>query len=351
MNRRPAYTLIELLVATASASVLMVGLSSALYVSSRALGIDEGAIAARNKADLALSRLMEDVREARSVLQLTPNVVEVRVPDRDADGAEETILYEWSGVSGDPLLRSLNGGTAYEAVLDVRALNFSTLRQTLPALDVTLAPPPPWPVIEAVSSVKVDSAGNHLTLPAPAGIAAGEALFACVVIHNVDTGSVIPPSGWIELDLNEDANHVTFGLWWKLATASEPADYSWRWTGDEKSTAAGLRISNQYAGNPITAISRQDGKSKNPECPSATTTLDNSLVLRIGGFHDDEIDTVGETGLSGHTDVYMDQVEKAGIGVGSQVVTAAGSASGSASFVLEKSKEYRTLTVVVAPEQ
>lgn len=350
MTLRRGYTLIELLVATASASVLMIGLSSALYVSSRALETDEGATLVRNSADMALSRVLAEVAEAIRFTTLDSTTLEFTVPDRDADGQFETLRYGWSGIAGDPLMRSLNGGTDIPMIRDVQSLDFVKLTQTLTALDVTIVPPPPWPVLESFSSAKLDSNVNQLVLAAPAGVLEGEALLACVVVHDVPMSSMIPPAGWMQLDLNEDANHVTFGLWWKLAGASEPADYAWRWTGDDEAIGVALRISNQYAGNPFTAIATSSGKARSAECVATAATLDNSMILRIGGFHKDTVDTTGETGLPAHTDVYMDAVNEASCGVGYQVLKSAGD-TGAASFALKNSKEYRTLTVVVAPKQ
>lgn len=350
MKLNRGYTLIELLVAAASASVLMVGLSSALYVSSRAMNLDDGAIARRNAADMALSRVLADVAEANRFLTLDPTSLEFTVPDRDADGLVETLRYSWSGVAGDPLLRSVNGGADIPLIQDVQSLDFAALTQSVTALDVTLAPPPPWPIVESSSSVKVDPKANGLTLPAPAGIQQGELLLTSLVIHNIDMATIVPPSGWAAIDLNQDVTHVTYSFWWKLAGVSEPASYLWRWTGDEGAVGVGVRISNQYAGNPITSFVGANGLSKDPECPATTTTLDNSLVLRFGGFHHDEIGTAGVTGLAGHTDVYMDKVIDVTNGVGYRVQKSAGD-TGTANFTLKSAKEYRTLTVVVAPKQ
>lgn len=350
MKRRPGYTLIELLVATASASVLMVGLSSALFVASRALNLDEGAIPVRNHADMALSRLMADLREARLFNQLLAEEVEFTVPDRDGDGVDETLHYVWSGTAGDPLFRSVNGGTSHEVLKNVRSLNFESYTRSVSAVDVAVVPPPPWPIVESISSVLVDPEINQLVLPAPTGVTEGDLLLACVAVHNVDMNSFIPPTGWMLLDLNEEANHVTFGLWWKIASASEPASYDWRWTGDDLAAGVGLRVSNQYAGNPFTAVAPTIGKSETPECLSTSTTLDNSMVLRIGGFHKDEIETVGITGLPSHTDLYMNATSEIGIGVGYRVQGSAG-LTGTANFELTASKEYRTVTLVIAPNQ
>lgn len=350
MNAPRGYTLIELIVATASASVLMVGLSSALFVSVRALEMDNGATLQQCRAEHALSRLMADLGEATRFETATTTTLSFYVPDRNDDGLEELIGYSWSGVAGDPLMHAQSGRTAI-LLKDVTSLDFRSVLQNLTALDVTVQPPPPWPIVESTSLVEVDPKSDSLTLPAPNDIEPGEFLLAAVAIHNDRKDSLSPPAGWSVLDLNVEDGKVTLGVWWKIATSSEPTDYTWTWSGDEEAIGVGLRISNQYAGNPITSFAVGNGNSTSPGCPTTGVTLDNSLIVRLGGFHKDKVGTAGETGLIDHTDVYMDEVSKdVSLGVGHRVQEAAGN-TGVANFVLTSNEEYRSLTVVIAPEQ
>lgn len=347
---RRGYTLIELLVATASASVLMVGLSGALFVSARALDADEGATALRSDADAVLARVADDLRDARRFEQLDPTAVRFRVPDRDGDGADETIAYAWSGVSGDPLTREINGGGAVELLADVRSLDFASITSTLTALDVTIEPPPPWPVLEGFNATKVDPKEDYITLTTPAGAAVGELLIATVATDNDKSGSMSAPTGWALIDLGEQAGKMSFGVWWKLVEASEPATHTWNWSGTEEAIGLMLRISNQYAGNPITAFMTNSAKSTSGDAPAATSTLDHSMALRLLGTDKDSVSTAGVTGLPGHTDVYMDEASKVSTGCGYEIVTAAGAVS-AASFSLQNNTDWRALTLIIAPKQ
>ncbi|RME39298.1 MAG: hypothetical protein D6788_05780 [Planctomycetota bacterium] len=124
MNRgwrtfRRGTTLIELVLAMAVASLVLVGLGTAAALASRAMpGQPHPASLAREGRDV-LDRMAEELLTATgfSDSDRTPNSVTFTVPDRNADGVDETIRYSWSGVTGDPLKRRYNGNTA-EVVAD-----------------------------------------------------------------------------------------------------------------------------------------------------------------------------------------------------------------------------------------
>lgn len=349
MRTRDGYTLIELVVAIASASVLMVGLSSALFVSARALEMDNGATLQQSRAEQALARLMTELGDATRFEGAGVNALAFYVPDRDGDGLEERLAFSWSGVAGDPLMFEQNGRSVV-LLNDVASLDFQTVTQSLTAQDVTIATPSPWPIVESSSFAEIDPKASSLVLPAPSGTVEGDLLIATVAIHNDRVDSLTPPSGWTTLDVGLGEDKVTLGVWWKLATDAEPSDYTWNWSGDEEAIGVGLRISNQYEGNPITAFLAGNGKSSTPECPSVAASLENSLVLRVGGFHKEKFDTPGDTGLIGHTDLHMDGVsDDVSLGIGYRVQLVTGD-SGVANFVLNGDEEYRTMSLIIAPE-
>jgi hypothetical protein len=75
------------------------------------------------------------------------------------------------------------------------------------------------------------------------------------------------------------------------------------------------------------------------------------LVLRMGGFDDDDI-TVGNPGLAGHTAINMDKSSTGNGtvsgGSGYYIQTVAGD-SGYAEFQLTTSEEMRTVTLGIRP--
>ena len=83
-----------------------------------------------------------------------------------------------------------------------------------------------------------------------------------------------------------------------------------------------------------------------------TTTVANTMIVRVGGFDDDDI-IVDTPGLTGHTAITMDRdrIGAAGIcsGGAGYIQQAAIGASGTSAFSLTASEQYVTVTFAIAP--
>jgi len=97
-----------------------------------------------------------------------------------------------------------------------------------------------------------------------------------------------------------------------------------------------------------------DGKDdQTPPSPSVTTTVINTMILRLGGFDEDDVD-IDITGLSGHTTITMDMSKASssaasgGAGYSYQLETGN---SGAVNFDFRGSlkEQYRTVTLAIAP--
>ena len=82
-----------------------------------------------------------------------------------------------------------------------------------------------------------------------------------------------------------------------------------------------------------------------------TTTVADTVVLRLGGFDDDDINT-GAPGLSGHTAINMGDSGNGGStasGGSGYVLQSTAGGSGTSSFALTDSEEYRAVTIAITP--
>src|SRR3990172_3247135 len=118
-RRRLGHTLVELVTALASGTILLAGLGSVMMIASQ-IAYTPVSSEKRLRAAEAFNRLAEDARFATFFVTHTSNVLEFVVADRNSDGSAERIRYEWSGVAGAPLLRTLNGGTPVALVDSVQ---------------------------------------------------------------------------------------------------------------------------------------------------------------------------------------------------------------------------------------
>jgi prepilin-type N-terminal cleavage/methylation domain-containing protein len=124
-HRSGAFTLVELSVSIAIVSVLMLGMGSAMLLASRAVPDARSPAGATVSAGQAVEQLVTELQYATAVLGRSAVMIEFTVADRDADDVPETIRYEWSGTSGESLIRTCNGGAAVEILPDVHDFDLS----------------------------------------------------------------------------------------------------------------------------------------------------------------------------------------------------------------------------------
>ncbi len=202
---------------------------------------------------------------------------------------------------------------------------------------------------EEFTEEKVSSDDTKITIDTPAGTSEDDLLIVAVVTEEDTSGSLAPPGGenWTEIDLDVKGDDVTLGVWWKLAEASESSSHEFTWSGGKQAYGWIMRFTDHDTSSPINATANGEGKSETPESPAVTTTVADTLIVRIGGFKGKDI-TVDAPGLSGHTAITMDKSDKCSGGAG-YVTQAATGSSGTSNFSLTKSKEYRAVTIAIAP--
>ena len=130
-TRRRAFTLVEVLLALALATVVLSALQSLIMISGRAIPDADGVQASAVGASNALERLTTEVSVAVEVLEVTSTSITFSVNDWTGDDKVETIKYAWSGFAGDPLLRAVNGGLAGVLVDSVQSFSLTAETSSL----------------------------------------------------------------------------------------------------------------------------------------------------------------------------------------------------------------------------
>ena len=105
----------------------MAGLGSVMFIA-RQVAYTPTAASRRAKTADIINQISDELRYATVITQQTAQILEFVVADRNNDGTAEKIRYEWSGVAGDPLRKTVNGGTAVDVLTSVYAFNV-TLQQ------------------------------------------------------------------------------------------------------------------------------------------------------------------------------------------------------------------------------
>ena len=250
-----------------------------------------------------------------------------------AEGDEQASSYWPSGTTGifqDDSSGTVVGAAAYET----QGLSGST-----GSASFSMTGSKKW--VAATIAIEVN----------PGGSIEGDLLIAAVA---TDAAEIIsPPSGegWTLIDHGTYSTYVTLGIWWKLAEAAESSTHTFTWTTNERSYGWMMRFSGHDPTTPIHIFASGGGNSNSPDCPSVTTTKDNCMILRIGGFDDDDVN-VDNTGLSGYTTITMDESNSGNgtcsAGAGYKEQPSPGS-SGVSEFSLTNSEQHRTATIAIAP--
>jgi prepilin-type N-terminal cleavage/methylation domain-containing protein len=115
--RRSGFTLIELVLSTSIIAVILLGVQSAMVLASGSNRSSASQLSL--SSGRAVDLLSADLSCATSILSSSATGIQFMVPDRNGDNSPETITYSWSGVSGDPLLRSINGGASTTVLASV----------------------------------------------------------------------------------------------------------------------------------------------------------------------------------------------------------------------------------------
>jgi hypothetical protein len=210
--------------------------------------------------------------------------------------------------------------------------------------------PPAGPVFEEFTEAAVSNA-TSVVINKPAGTGTGDLLIAAVAGDGSIASTLTPPAGWNLAHVSNQDGQITFGVWWKLAGASESSTYSFTWSGARHAYGWIMRFTGHDPATPINAVTNTSGSGSAPQSPSVTSTVDDTLILRLGGFDDDDI-TAGAPGLTGHTAINMADTgngpSTVSGGAGYVLQPTAG-ASGTSSFALTASEEYVTVTIAIAP--
>ncbi|HUP75158.1 MAG TPA: hypothetical protein VM282_19090, partial [Acidimicrobiales bacterium] len=140
------------------------------------------------------------------------------------------------------------------------------------------------PLFRSASSAALTGAsGTTLTVSRPAGVQVGDLLLAQIRYRNPATG-LIAPAGWTLVG-TVTAGQANHQVYYKIATASEPLSYAFTQGSDAGRMSGGIgAYSGVNAAAPINAWAASSGDLAALVAPSVTTTVNNTMVLRLWGW-------------------------------------------------------------------
>ena len=110
-STRRGYTLLELTISMPLLAILMLGMASAISISSRSVPDSRTVPSAIVAVTGKLNQMADELNYATAISARASSDITFVTPDRNGNGSADTIRYRWSGIVGDPLLRSYQGST------------------------------------------------------------------------------------------------------------------------------------------------------------------------------------------------------------------------------------------------
>ncbi len=128
---REGWSLLEMVLALAVTSTLLLSLGSAMLLASRALPEARSPTARTVAGADAIESVVAELRYAVAINQRSGRMIEFTVADRGGDATPEVVRYEWSGTVGDPLTRRYNAGASVEVLANVQDFSLTYDLQTI----------------------------------------------------------------------------------------------------------------------------------------------------------------------------------------------------------------------------
>jgi hypothetical protein len=340
-NRR-AFSTVELLVSLSVASVLTLGLSSAIIVAGRSLDVPAQPIEANSLVGNAVGRIKDALVEAKGI-ELSANSAVITVNDRDGDGFDDTITYRMD--DGRLLEESDLSGKRVIAE-DVSAMKISA-NQFVPSDEVDRQV---W--FEGVES-KDTGAVSETQLDFPPGCVIGDFLVS-IVAYEDDSGVIpIATAGWNLVDV-QVGTKMTIAAWFKRKESEGENSVTISWTKNSDSIGCVMRLSGQSSSSPLMTWNRDagrfDGSGTGPSAPALNVDSEGSLVLQAVMTKKTALSS-GNSGLNGHVMCCSRQKGDSILAVSTrQIGSATGIVDSNNRYEFSRSANYVMLALAIGAE-
>lgn len=124
---------------------------------------------------------------------------------------------------------------------------------------------------------------NTLVIAKPAGVAAGDLLLAQVTVEKGSDITITAPAGWALVLRTNRSGDIGQAIYWKAATGSEPASYTFNFNQANKAAGGILRYTGVDTTSPIIASTGNSGEA-NPMRGLSVASEPNSMLVGFWGL-------------------------------------------------------------------
>jgi type II secretory pathway pseudopilin PulG len=272
---RRAYSLVELMIAMVTGSILITGMTASVLMSQRSLAIltdGQDRIASQRQV---LNQLRTDLREATSINMTDPSVWSVVVPDRNNDGVNESIQYRL------PTTTSTISRNAWSTEIFYPNNNLVHFMRDKPSMPVQPTNPAiNRVVIEGVSANSSNETVSRLTVNCPGTSNVNDMQIAILASGPGLTNLVVQGNSWQSM-YSTSTGSLRLAIWARLVS-NDSTDIVFTGSGGDRLSACVIRLSGHDDAFSHSPINRLSGSStRNPSCYGHMTFTANELHFRV----------------------------------------------------------------------
>ncbi len=220
----------------------------------------------------------------RTSLEGTLISLDAGATDLDGDPLTYAATNLPAGLSINPTTGLISGTIAFTAAPGPYAVSI-TVRDgaTVDATDtfswtVTDVTPPAGITLRSVSYGSNNAVVTSIVATRPAGVVAGDVLLASIDTRG--SSVVTAPAGWTLVRMDLNASSLRKSTYVRVATGSEPATYTWTFSGSRLAAAVIHAYSGVDTTTPVDAVGGQVNASGTAvTAPSITTTVANTMLV------------------------------------------------------------------------
>ncbi|MDQ0823953.1 hypothetical protein QFZ60_000126 [Arthrobacter sp. B2I5] len=197
-------------------------------------------------------------------------------------------------------------------------------------------------VRQSVSQAVNTTATTTLRIPKPANVAQGDLLVGCVSLTGGTIAAAGVPAGWTVLaSVTNIANPKVYG-YYKVATASEPADYAW--TTSSTTSGGGIARYTGTSGPDAAATTGSGAAASSGTIPAVTTTAANAMLVGCMSVNSSSVTLTSPAGMSQAVEAGARRFEVA------DGIQAAAGASGAKTWNFSAAREWAGWLVALRPK-
>lgn len=268
-TNRHAFSTVELLVSLSIASVLTLGLSGAILVSSQSLDLPEPPSHSQLLVDNSFGQIRDRVADAKHIQVDRERITLI-------SSGENGDVQSTYALDGDEILESIGTSPKRSIMKGVEGIDISSTTAT------PLIQEQPQVSCEGIRTTSVGGK-RAITVPYPAGSVVGH-LLLLVLAYDSDSGSVpTADPGWtfVRLTKGEDES---IAIWYKPIESLREKEVTATWQGGNDAMACLLQLRNVDMQNPVLAINESadefEGPGQGPAAPPLSASETGSLIVQ-----------------------------------------------------------------------